>query len=176
MKPIDPFLPKTDIAYFSMEIALRAEIHTYSGGLGVLAGDTARSCADLELPVVFVTLISRAGHFRQTIDAGGRQLEHENPWDPTAWSVPLGAMVAVEIEKREVWIRPWLYIHTSPLGHSIPILFLDTDLEENNPQDRQLTHYLYRAGDAYRLKQEIVLGIGGMRSCRPLGLQSADTT
>lgn len=65
MSAIDPFLPRTDIAYFSMEIALRPEIHTYSGGLGMLAGDTARSCADLELPVVFITLASRAGYLRE---------------------------------------------------------------------------------------------------------------
>lgn len=95
MSPIDPFRHKIEIAYFSMEIALRAEVHTYAGGLGVLAGDTVRSCADLELPIVFVTLVSQAGYFRQEIDAAGRQVEHEDPWDPAALSIPLGAMVAV---------------------------------------------------------------------------------
>ncbi|MFZ5789293.1 MAG: alpha-glucan family phosphorylase [Pseudomonadota bacterium] len=169
MTPIDPFLQRTHIAYFSMEIALRSEMHTYSGGLGVLAGDTARSCADLELPVVFVTLVSRSGYFQQAIDSTGRQIEHEDRWDPAAWSVPLGAMVAVQIEKREVWIRPWLYIYTCPLGHSIPILLLDTDLEENSENDRQITHDLYGRDEAYRLKQEIVLGIGGVRVLQALG-------
>jgi glucan phosphorylase len=66
------FLARTHIAYFTMEMAIRPEMQTYAGGLGVLAGDTARSCADLELPVVFVTLLSRAGYFRQEIDANGR--------------------------------------------------------------------------------------------------------
>lgn len=108
MTPIDPFVKRTRIAYFPMEIALRPEMRTYSGGLGVLAGDTVRTCADLELPVVFVTLASRSGYLRQDIDSEGRQIDHPEPWDPAAWTVPLGAMIAVPIEGREVWIRPWL--------------------------------------------------------------------
>jgi starch phosphorylase len=102
--------------------------HTYAGGLGVLAGDTARSCADLELPVVFVTLLSRAGYFRQQIAPDGRQIEQPDWWAPERWCAPLNAMVAVEIEQKPVWIRPWLYIHTCPHGHKIPILLLDTQL------------------------------------------------
>src|SRR5919107_446766 len=76
MGQLDPLIPRTHIAYFSMEIALRPEMHTYSGGLGVLAGDTARSCADLEIPAVFVTLVSRRGYLRQEISASGEQIEH----------------------------------------------------------------------------------------------------
>ena len=169
MSPLDPFLVRTRIAYFSMEIAVRPEMHTYSGGLGILAGDTARSCADLELPAVFVTLISRAGYFRQRVDADGRQVEEPDPWQPTEWCTPLDAMVSVAIEGSPVWIRPWLYVHTCPHGHQIPILFLDTDLDLNAAADRELTHYLYGAGESYRLKQEIVLGIGGLRLLRALG-------
>src|SRR5688500_190302 len=120
MNELRAFLPQTNIAYFTMEVALRVEIRTYSGGLGVLAGDTVRSCADLELPVVFVTLVSRAGYFRQEIDAGGRQVEHPDWWEPERWCTPLNAMVAIDIESRPVWVRPWLYIHTCPLGYDIP--------------------------------------------------------
>ncbi len=120
MALLDPFLTRPCVAYFSMEMALRPEIHTYSGGLGVLAGDTARSCADLDLPVVFVTLASRQGYLRQEIDAEGRQTDHPDPWDPAEWATPLGAMIAVTIEARPVWIRPWLYVLTSPLGHAVP--------------------------------------------------------
>ena len=167
--PIDPFLTRTHIAYFSMEIAVRPEMHTYAGGLGVLAGDTARSCADLEIPVVFVTLLSRAGYFRQEIDADGRQVEQPDWWEPGHWCTALNAMVAVDIENRPVWLRPWLYVHTCPHGHQIPILLLDTDLEQNSSDDRTLTHYLYGDGEAYRLKQEIILGIGGTRLLRALG-------
>jgi starch phosphorylase len=167
--PIEPFLPVSRIAYFSMEIAVRPEMHTYSGGLGVLAGDTARSCADLEIPIVFVSLISRAGYFRQEIDADGRQIEQPDWWEPNLWCTPLNAMVAVEIENKPVWIRPWLYIHTCPHGHQIPILLLDTDLEQNAIADRELTHRLYGGDEGYRLKQEIILGLGGMRLLHALG-------
>lgn len=171
MASIEPFLARTHIAYFSMEIAIRPEIHTYSGGLGILAGDTARSCADLELPVVFVSLLSRAGHFRQEIDAGGWQIEQPDWWEVERWCTPLNAMVAVEIETNPVWVRPWLYIHTCPHGHRVPILLLDTDLDQNTTEDRALTHYLYGGDDAYRLKQEIILGIAGIRMLRALGLE-----
>ncbi len=166
---IGPYLGRTRIAYFSMEIAIRPEMHTYSGGLGVLAGDTARSCADLELPVVFVTLISREGYLRQEIDAEGRQIEHSDPWEPKDHAVPLRAKVAIPIGDRDVWVRPWLHVLDAPLGYSIPILLLDTDLEENAPEDRRITDKLYGGGDEYRLKQEIVLGIAGLRLLSALG-------
>src|SRR5215468_9960662 len=102
---IGPYLGSTYIAYFTMEIALRSEMHTYSGGLGVLAGDTARSCADLELPIVFVSLICRQGYLRQEIDASGHQVELPDPWNPESFATPLRAKVAVLIEGREVWVR-----------------------------------------------------------------------
>src|SRR5512142_1251656 len=92
-----------------MEIALRSEIPTYAGGLGVLAGDTLRSAADLGLPLVAVTLVSRAGYFRQQIDADGRQIEQSADWEPSRWAHALDAKVAVRIEDRAVWIGCWLY-------------------------------------------------------------------
>jgi starch phosphorylase len=157
------------IAYFSMEIALRPEMHTYAGGLGVLAGDTARSAADLELPMVFVSLVSRKGYVRQEIDGEGRQSARPNPWAPERFTEPLDAMVAVPIEGREVWIRPWLFRLTCPLGQSLPVLLLDTDLDQNGTDDRQITDHLYGGDEVYRLKQEIVLGIGGSRVLQALG-------
>ena len=168
---IDQYVRRSHIAYFSMEIALRSEIHTYSGGLGVLAGDTARSCADLEIPAVFVSLVSRAGYLRQTLNEHGDQIDNTDPWDPSVWAEPLGAMVAVQIEGRHVWIRAWLYQLSCPLGHGIPVILLDTDLEQNEAEDRLITHHLYGGDDAYRLKQEIVLGIGGERMLRALGFE-----
>jgi starch phosphorylase len=163
MNELSSFLPQTNIAYFTMEVALRVEVHTYAGGLGVLAGDTVRSCADLELPVVFVSLISRDGYFRQEIDAAGRQIEHPDPWDIVRWAQPLPAMIGVQIENRDVWIRPWLYVHRSEAGYSVPVLLLDTDAEQNDPRDRHLTHHLYGGDEEYRFKQELLLGIGGVR-------------
>ncbi|HJR71280.1 MAG TPA: alpha-glucan family phosphorylase, partial [Gammaproteobacteria bacterium] len=94
-KLIRPFLAQRRVAYFSMEVALRSEIPTYSGGLGVLAGDTLRSAADLRIPLVAVTLVSRKGYFRQTIDATGRQIEAPDPWRPEAWAEPLPAKVSL---------------------------------------------------------------------------------
>jgi starch phosphorylase len=169
MNELGAFLPQTNIAYFTMEVALRVEIHTYAGGLGVLAGDTVRSCADLELPVVFVCLLSRAGYFRQEIDSDGRQIEHPDPWDIDAFARPLAAMIGVQIEGRDVWVRPWLYVHKSEAGYGVPVLLLDTDLEQNDTRDRDLTHYLYGGDEIYRLKQELLLGIGGVRALEALG-------
>jgi starch phosphorylase len=154
----------------SMEIALRREMHTYAGGLGVLAGDTARSCADLQLPIVFVTLASREGYMRQEIDEDGRQIDLPDPWDPSAWTHPLDAKVALSIAGRDVWVRPWIYLVRSPFGErDLPALLLDTDLDDNSPEDRTITHKLYGGDEAYRLKQEIVLGIGGVRILQALG-------
>ncbi|HEV7266456.1 MAG TPA: alpha-glucan family phosphorylase [Falsiroseomonas sp.] len=171
MSPLERFLPQTHIAYLSMEIALEARIPTYAGGLGVLAGDTARSCADLELPVVFVTLASREGYFLQDITADGTQIEHAEPWDPAAHAVPLDAMAAVRLAGRPVWIRPWLYPLRCPHGGCVPVILLDTRLEQNDPQDRGITDRLYDGDDAMRLKQEAVLGIGGERLLRALGFE-----
>lgn len=166
---LNGFIRSTHVAYFTMEIALRNEMHTYSGGLGVLAGDMARSCADLQIPVVFVSLVSRNGYLRQEIGQQGQQLGYSDPWEPQAWAKPLAAKVAIELEGRAVWIRPWLYILTCPLGHRIPVILLDTDLEENDASDREITERLYGGDEVYRLKQEAVLGIGGIRMLQALG-------
>ena len=125
MNELSNFLPQTSIAYFTMELALRHEMHTYAGGLGVLSGDTVRSSADLELPAVFISLLSRAGYFRQVIDAEGRQREEPDPWDVERWAQPLPAMIGVRIENRDVWVRPWVYVHKSETGFGVPVLLLD---------------------------------------------------
>lgn len=167
----DEFTYEPRIAYFSMEIALRNEIPTYAGGLGILAGDTVRSAADLGLPFVAVSLVSRAGYFRQEIDAQGLQIDRPDSWDPSRWARPLEAKVAVPLERRLVWVSAWLYVLESHMGSRQPVLLLDTDLAENAPQDRLITHQLYGGDEAYRLKQEIVLGIGGVRLLRALGFK-----
>lgn len=168
---IDDYIHEPRVAYFSMEIALRNDIPTYSGGLGVLASDTIRSALDLDLPMVAVTLASRMGHFRQEIDAQGCQVEHPDPWNPADFATRLDAMIAVAIEGRPVWVGGWLYeMHDDKVG-SQPVVLLDTDFEQNNAEDRALTHYLYGGDTAYRLKQEIVLGIGGVLMLQALGFQ-----
>ncbi|MCX4186269.1 alpha-glucan family phosphorylase [Methylophaga sp. OBS4] len=165
------FMHPERIAYFTMEIALRSDIPTYSGGLGILAGDTVRSCADLELPLVTVSLVSRAGYFRQYLNDSGRQSEAPDFWDPATSARPLQARVAVPIEGRNVWVGGWLYVLEGHMGGRQPVILLDTDLPENTPADRELTHYLYGGDETYRLKQEIVLGIGGARMLHALGFR-----
>ncbi|MFQ5487257.1 MAG: alpha-glucan family phosphorylase, partial [Gammaproteobacteria bacterium] len=166
---IREFIHEPRIAYFSMEIALRNEIPTYSGGLGVLAGDTVRSAADLELPLVAVTLVSRCGYFRQEIGEGGRQIEHIDRWEPAHHTPPMDAKVAVTMEGRTVWIAAWLYVLEGHMNGRQPVILLDTDLPENDARDREITHYLYGGDERYRLKQEIVLGIGGTHMLQALG-------
>jgi len=158
------------IAYFSMEIGLMNEIPTYSGGLGVLAGDTIKSSADLKLPLVAVTLLSKKGYFRQEITEEGKQIEHPVEWDPSKITELLPIETKVQIQKREVGIRAWLYNVQSLTGGVVPILFLDTDVKENLPEDKEITSFLYGGDERYRLKQEIVLGIGGARMLETLGL------
>ena len=159
------------IAYFSMEIGMVEEIPTYAGGLGTLAGDTVRSSADMRLPIVAVTLASRTGSFRQELDSRGRQIEHPEVWDPTELMERLAEKAKIRIGKRDVNIAAWQYLLESPTGGAVPVLFLDTDLEENSPEDREITDVLYGGDDRYRLKQEIVLGIGGVRMLDALGFE-----
>jgi starch phosphorylase len=167
---IEPFTHEPRVAYFTMEIALRDEIPTYSGGLGVLAGDAMRTAADLELPLVAVSLASRAGYFRQHIE-NGRQVEEPDRWDPAKWALRLPARTAVTIEGRDVWVGGWLYVIEGHLGGSVPVILLDTDLADNRQDDRDITAALYGGDHAYRFKQEIVLGIGGVRMLAALGFR-----
>lgn len=151
------------IAYFSMEIALDNDIPTYSGGLGVLAGDTLRSATDLDLPMVGITLVSRKGYFKQEINDNNEQVEHPEPWEPQNFGQFLPSKIAVEIKGRQVWVGAWLYVLENNLGSRKPVILLDTDLPENHPDDRRITDCLYGDELEYRLRQEIILGIGGVR-------------
>jgi starch phosphorylase len=159
------------IAYFSMEVGIRSDIPTYSGGLGVLAGDTIRSSADLKIPLAAVTLISRKGYFRQKLSGDGEQVERPEEWYPPKYARLMPPTVTVNIEGRDVKVRSWLYEHQSTVGSIVPVLFLDTDVEGNAGEDRRITDVLYGGDDKYRLKQEIVLGIGGVRMLDALGLK-----
>ncbi len=157
------------IAYFSMEMALRPDMPTYSGGLGVLAGDTIRSSADLKLPMVAVTLVHRQGYFAQKLDASGWQTEAPVTWDVAKFCRELPPRIPVGIEGRTVHVRAWQHTVKGISGHEVPVLLLDTDLPENSEWDRALTDHLYGGDFHYRLCQEIVLGIGGVRMLRALG-------
>ena len=172
MDILEPYITEPKIAYFSMEIGLREDIPTYSGGLGVLAGDTVKSAADLCLPFVAVTLISRKGYFLQEIDDKGHQTEKPAGWDPSKLMQRAPEKIIVTIEKREVHIQAWIYFVESPRGgSSVPVIYLDTNVSENSDEDRALTDHLYGGGSDYRIKQEAILGIGGVRMLRKLGFE-----
>src|SRR5215208_7107611 len=140
------------IAYFSMEICLEQAIPTYSGGLGILAGDTLRAAADLGLPMVAVTLVHRSGYFRQTISPEGVQIEERAVWSPETVLEAVEKRAEIELEGRPVIVRAWRY---TVKGHSgtVPVYLLDTDLEENPEAYRGVTHQLYGGDLHMRLLQ-----------------------
>ena len=160
------------VAYFSMEIGIETGISTYSGGLGVLAGDTIRSAADLDVPMVAVTLLYRQGYFRQSLEADGWQREEPVTWPVEQVLEELPPRTSVAIDGRIVHLRAWQYKVRGIGGYTVPIYLLDADLPENAEWDRTLTHSLYGGDEYYRLCQEVILGIGGVRMLRALGYEA----
>ena len=152
-----------------MEIAINPGMHTYSGGLGVLAGDTLRSAADLGVPLIAFTLVHRKGYFQQRLDERGMQSEEIQPWNPADFCIEEKVRVTVSVEDRIVTVRCWRYDLVGRFGHVVPIYLLDTDLDGNTGWDRGLTDHLYGGDTNYRLEQEIVLGMGGARMASALG-------
>jgi len=165
---------KPKIAYFSMEIGIDKHIPTYSGGLGILAGDTIKSCADLNVPLVGVTLLLENGYFYQKIDENGQQIELPIKFDVDNFLKPLPSTTTVTIEGREVKLRIWCYKVKGINDYIIPVFFLDSNLDENSEWDRTITKHLYGGDLKYRLAQEIVLGIGGVRALQSLGYTTID--
>jgi starch phosphorylase len=157
-----------------MEIGFQSDIPTYSGGLGILAGDTIRAAADMKVPMVAVTLLPRKGYFHQELDAEGNQIETPETWNVSDRLKPLAPRVTVVIEKREVKVRAWRHNVLGVTGGVVPVIYLDTDLAGNDKQDRDLTQCLYGGDSRYRLCQEYVLGVGGVRMLRALGYDSVD--
>jgi starch phosphorylase len=151
-----------------MEIAVNPAMPTYSGGLGILAGDTVRSAADLQVPMLAVTLLHRKGYFTQSFDSAGWQREMPAAWPVEQFLRELPERVTVRIENRTVQLRAWQYDVTGLPGFQVPVYFLDADLPENAAWDRTLTDYLYGGDAYYRICQEIILGIGGVRLIRAL--------
>ncbi|MGB7291166.1 MAG: alpha-glucan family phosphorylase [Thermodesulfobacteriota bacterium] len=165
---------ETKIAYFSMEIGIDPSIPTYSGGLGVLAGDTIRSAADLKVPMAAVTLLHRKGYFYQRLDEDGWQREEPVEWVVDDFLKEMPNRVAVTIEGRAIQLRSWRYGVVGLGGFTVPVYFLDSDLPENSDTDRLLTQYLYGGDQRYRLCQEVILGIGGVRMLRALGYNNIE--
>src|SRR5690348_7172049 len=162
---------KRFIAYFSMEIALENDMPSYSGGLGVLAGDTIRAAADLRLPMVAVSLLYRKGYFTQRLSEDGSQSEDPVEWRVEDFLAEEPARASVTIENRRIELRCWRYSAKGVHGFEVPVYFLDADLPANAEFDRNLTGSLYGGDSYYRLCQEVVLGVGGVRMLRALGYE-----
>jgi glycogen phosphorylase len=159
------------VAYFSMEMGLESSVPTYSGGLGILAGDTIRAAADLKVSMVAVSLLHRKGYFYQRLDPSGWQREEPVDWVVGDFFTEMPQRTRVEIEGSTVELRAWKYEVRDSGDFVVPVYFLDSDLPENSEWNRTLTHYLYGGDQYYRLAQEVILGIGGVRMLRALGYQ-----
>src|SRR5204863_5322130 len=143
------YTPPGPVAYFCMEIAVDPAAPTYSGGLGVLAGDTLHSAADLGFPMVAVTLLYHKGYFRQHLDAHGHQDELPVVWSPEKFFEKVDARCSVEIEGRTIHIGAWRFRFRGTDGFEVPVYLLDTDLAENEIEDRFLTAWLYGGDRRY---------------------------
>ena len=157
------------VAYFSMEIALENAMPSYSGGLGVLAGDTIRAAADLRLPMVAISLLYRKGYFTQRLADDGSQTEEAVEWRMEDFLQEEPARASLPLENRRVELRCWKYDVKGVRGFEVPVYFLDAHLPSNAEADRNLTGSLYGGDSYYRLCQEVLLGIGGLRMLRALG-------
>jgi len=172
--PIANLDGKPKIAYFSMEIGINEQIPTYSGGLGVLAGDTIKSCADLNVPLVGVTLLSEKGYFYQKIDENGNQLEIPIRFDVANFLKLLPSTTKIKIDGRNVKLRVWHYQYKGINDYIVPVFFLDSNIKGNDNLDREITKHLYGGDEKYRLAQEIILGVGGVRILKALGYKTID--
>ena len=157
------------IAYFSLEVGVDTDMPIYSGGLGVLAGDTLKSCADLKIPTVGVSLLYAHGYFDQKLDEWGHQQELPVAWDPSRFARLLPVTIQVPIEDRIVIVQAWQYDIVGSTGFTVPLILLDTNVNGNLTSDQELTAWLYGGDERYRIAQEIVLGVGGVRMLRALG-------
>ncbi len=165
--------PNGQIAYFSAEYAIHNSLPIYAGGLGVLAGDICKEASDRGLPFVAVGFMYPQGYFRQRMSPEGDQQEdyvqvdfNEVPISPCAWPDRCGPIIPIQLGDRIVFVKVW----TAHVGR-VKLHLLDTNVEENNPQDRQLSARLYTPNPEERLRQLIVLGIGGARTLRELHVE-----
>ncbi len=158
-----------EIAYFSAEIGLSVDLPTYSGGLGVLAGDHIKASADAGLPMLGISLLYKEGYFKQSIDKNGNQNESYPRFKIGPDLSPLNDKFCIRVRSRDVWIQAYEYLYRSKSGHIIPIYFLDTDLDENLDEDRLITLRLYSGDKDHRVLQESILGFGGISFLETLG-------
>ena len=159
------------VGYFTAEIGLWSELHTYSGGLGVLAGDHVKSAADAEVPLVGVTLVYRKGYGRQHLDKDGVQTETYRDLDPAKHMQDTGMEISLPLDSGELWAKVWKAEISGVSGHVVPVYFLDTFHPKNSEKHLELGLTLYGGDDWVRIRQEYLLGVGGLRLLDKLGLE-----
>jgi len=152
-----------------MEVGIDAKVSTYSGGLGILAGDTLKTSADMALPYVGMTLLTRKGYFRQSINSQGRQIEKPQLWPVDTQLKKCKPIITLKLDGHAFKVRAWRYETKGLTGHVVPVFYLDTDIAGNPAELRTLSHHLYGGDNRYRLMQEWVLGTGGVKMLRALG-------
>ena len=176
MEVDDKLKEETKVAYISMEIAIDSNIPTYSGGLGVLSGDTVRSAADLEIPMVGICLCYSAGYFYQLFNERGEQKEKEIEWSFFYEFDKVEKPISVQIEDKEIKVSAWLYKEIGQSGHVLPIYLLTTDVEGNELWMKRMTGSLYDSTSRWnRIVQEIILGMGGVKLLKSLGYNNIKT-
>ncbi|HJZ05657.1 hypothetical protein A2634_05270 [Candidatus Amesbacteria bacterium RIFCSPHIGHO2_01_FULL_48_32] len=163
-----------EVVYFSLEFMLETDVPTYAGGLGVLAGDLMRSCADLGIGAIGMSIVYSGDTFSQTINADGTQSFTKQDWQKLDQLTKLPQVVELTIANTKVLVGCWRYDIVGLSGYVVPVYLLDTNLTQNPPWVREITRNLYEGGEA-RLAQEIVLGIGGVKMLRTLGIERAKT-
>ena len=151
------------IGYFTAEIGLRSELHTYSGGLGVLAGDHVKSAADAEIDLIGITLLYREGYGRQHIDQDGNQSESFAAIDPADHLIDTGLELMLPLDGKTIYSRIWKVEVVGITGHIVPVYFLDTHHPQNSDYHSVLGARLYGGDDEVRIRQEYLLGVGGLR-------------
>ena len=151
------------IGYFTAEIGLWSDLHTYSGGLGVLAGDHVKSAADAEINLIAITLLYREGYGRQHIDEAGIQSESFGPIDPADYLIDTGLELTLPLDGGTLYSRVWKVDVTGESGSSVPVFFLDTHHPKNSESHQRLGARLYGGDDSVRIRQEYLLGVGGVR-------------
>lgn len=166
---------KITVAYFSMEFGLHSEVPTYAGGLGMLAGDILRSCADLEIPAVGVSLAYNQGFTNQFINPDGSQNFKISDWKKSDYLREFSHRIKIKIEGREVMVKAWEYEISGLHGFTVPVYLLDTNVDGNSQKDKEITQELYTSDWYTRIAQEVVLGIGGVRMLRELGYKNIET-
>jgi len=151
------------IAYFSAEIGISSSLPTYSGGLGILAGDHIKAAADEGLPLCAITLLYKEGYFKQRVDEEGNQTETYPKFDPEPLLKKLDFTFPLHLRGRDVQIKVYRLDYTGFNDHILPIYFMDTDLESNSDEDRSISLRLYSGNKNHRILQEAILGFGGIQ-------------